>query len=126
MRLGCDAVLVSDPADPPGELDVALSHPRHALFGTTVVGAVGRIVTDQRQVDEWVGELHVRVVARRLSGLAHRSDEPEAGDEVAGAEPRVKGLAEFPPVVKLGVEELFSREHVHDGTTTRWPLKRSQ
>jgi hypothetical protein len=99
-RVRADSLLARDLADPPGQVDVSSGH-------------LGDVVADQLHVDERVRQGHVRMVVGALGGLGDGGHEREAGDEVAGEEPRVDPLGELAPVVEAGFEDLVGVERLH-------------
>jgi len=80
-RVGVDRLLGGDLGDPSGEFDVLLGHPFNDVLGTLAV-AVDGVVAEQLEVDVPVAHRHARVVAQRVTRLAHCGDEPYAGAEV--------------------------------------------
>jgi hypothetical protein len=101
-----------DLGDPAREVDVLLRDPLHDVL-RAVVGAVDRIGGDQLEVDVTPADRHPRVVADRVTRLAHRGDETCTGAEVVHHVAGVQALGELAPVGQVGLGDALAPHHVH-------------
>jgi hypothetical protein len=83
-----------DLADPPRDIHVSLGHPVDHALGALIVAA-DRVAAEEREIDEPVAHRHARVVARRVTGLTDRGDEPYAGAEVTDQVARMESLTQL-------------------------------
>jgi len=90
------------------------------VLGALVVAVAG-VVAEQLEVDVPVAHRHARVVAQRVTRLAHCGDEPYAGAEVVDHVARMQPLTQLAPVRQVGLGDFLARQHVHTRDRTRVP-----